>query len=130
MSQAQRILDHLAGGGTLTRLDAWDQLGILEAPARISELRADGWPIQTTMVSVTNRYGERVSIARWHYDRSTPASELLYLRHKRQQVDDALRAAPNRLEQDRLRAELRIVNASIDQLIAIQGIPARTEDAA
>jgi hypothetical protein len=38
---------------------------VLEAPARISELRADGHPIKTQMKTVHNRYGEKVSIAEW-----------------------------------------------------------------
>jgi len=75
-SQKDRILDYLkspaygGGGGRryLTRLNSWDELGVLEAPARISELRQDGWAISTTMVTVTNRYGEDVRIAKWSLD--------------------------------------------------------------
>jgi hypothetical protein len=63
--QQQRILEHLEAGNSLTRLSAWDDLGILEAPARISELRAMGHPITTEMTPVTNRYGEQVRIATW-----------------------------------------------------------------
>ena len=65
MTQHQRILDHLEAGNKLTRLQAWDLLGVLEAPARISELRAKGYIIITKMISVMNRYGEKVSIAEW-----------------------------------------------------------------
>jgi len=65
MTQKQRIHEYLADGNTLTRLNAWDELGILEAPARISELRASGVPIKTTMVAVKNRYGEPVRVAEW-----------------------------------------------------------------
>jgi hypothetical protein len=67
MTQAQRILDHLKSGRTLTRLNSWDDLGILEAPARVSELRAMGHPIETKRRQVTNRYGNKVSIAEWFY---------------------------------------------------------------
>jgi hypothetical protein len=49
----------------LTRLQGWSQLGILEVPARISELRAQGWRIHTEMVTVKNRFGEKVRIAKW-----------------------------------------------------------------
>jgi len=65
MSQKQRILDYLQSGKVLTRLNSWNDLGILEAPARISELRAVSWPIVTRMVTVKNRYGENVRIAQW-----------------------------------------------------------------
>ncbi len=65
MTQKQRILEYLQSGNKLTRLNAWDRLGVLECPARISELRQDGHDIRTTMYTVTNRYGEKVRIARW-----------------------------------------------------------------
>ncbi len=65
MTQKQRILEYLQSGKKLTRLNAWDRLGVLECPARISELRQDGHDIRTTMYTVTNRYGEKVRIARW-----------------------------------------------------------------
>ena len=65
MSQRQRILTYLREGRTLTRLNSWDELGIIEAPARISELRAEGHDIRTKMVPVRNRYGEAVQVAPW-----------------------------------------------------------------
>lgn len=68
MSQNDRILDYLRSGRRLTRINSWQELGVIEAPARISELRAQGYPIRTEMVEVMNRYGERVRVARWHLD--------------------------------------------------------------
>ena len=65
MTQKERVLAHLKAGKKLTRLNAWDTLGIIECPARISELRNEGHDIRTTMFSVKNRYGEPVRIARW-----------------------------------------------------------------
>jgi hypothetical protein len=65
MTQQERILEYLKEGKTLTRLNAWDNLGILEAPARISELRNKGHQIQTGFKTVLNRYGEKVKIAEW-----------------------------------------------------------------
>jgi hypothetical protein len=65
MTQQERILEYLKEGKTLTRLNAWDQLGILEAPARISELRNKGHNIQTGFKTILNRYGEKVKIAEW-----------------------------------------------------------------
>jgi hypothetical protein len=67
-SQKQRILDYLKSGKVLTRLNSWEELGVLEAPARISELRQDGYAIHTEMVSVKNRYFEDCRIARWSLD--------------------------------------------------------------
>lgn len=66
MTQKLRIKEYLESGKTLTRLNSWSELGILEAPARISELRAEGMDIKTTMINVTNRYNEQVRVAKWH----------------------------------------------------------------
>jgi len=63
-TQQERVINHLKRG-PLTRLQGWSELGILEVPARISELRAQGWPIKTDMVGVENRFGEKVRIAKW-----------------------------------------------------------------
>ena len=65
MNQQERIICYLESGKTLSRLNAWQELGILEAPARISELRAKGHLIKTTMKTVQNRYSEPVRIAHW-----------------------------------------------------------------
>ena len=65
MSQKDRVLQYLKQGKTLTRLNAWDELGVIETPARIHELRADGHDIQSTRKQVLNRYGETVNIAEW-----------------------------------------------------------------
>lgn len=65
MSQQDRILNYLQDGRVLTRLNSWTELGILEAPARISELRAKGHQIETKMVPVRNRFDEIVKIAHW-----------------------------------------------------------------
>jgi hypothetical protein len=65
MTQKERILNHLQEGKTLTRIESWSQLGVLEAPARISELRASSYEINTRMIEVTNRFGEKVKIAQW-----------------------------------------------------------------
>ncbi len=65
MNQRERIVDYLESGQVLTRLNAWDELGILEAPARISELRSEGHQIITTMIDVKHRYGEPVRVAEW-----------------------------------------------------------------
>ena len=65
MSQKDRVLQYLKQGKVLNRLNAWDELGVIETPARISELRHEGHDIQTNMKPVLNRYGESVRIAEW-----------------------------------------------------------------
>lgn len=65
MTQSKRILDYLQSGKKLTRLNSWSELGVIECPARICELRQRGHPIRTEMKTVTNRYGESVRVAEW-----------------------------------------------------------------
>lgn len=64
MTQLKRLKKHLESGKDITRLQGWD-MGIIELPARICELRDQGMSIQTTIKTVTNRYGEQVRIAVW-----------------------------------------------------------------
>lgn len=64
-TQRERLIAFFDSGRILTRLTAWDELGILEAPARISELRSTNYPVVTRMVTVKNRYGESVRVAEW-----------------------------------------------------------------
>jgi len=65
MTQQERILEYLKSGKILTRLNSWSVLGVIESPARISELRAKGYIINTTMITVKNRFGEAVRVAQW-----------------------------------------------------------------
>ena len=64
-SQYDLIKDHLESGKTLTRLEALSDLGIMNPTARISELRADGIPVETRMVGVFNRWDAKVKVAQW-----------------------------------------------------------------
>lgn len=65
-SQYDLIKDHLESGKTLTRLEALSDLGIMNPTARISELRADGIPVETRMVGVYNRWDAKVKVAQWY----------------------------------------------------------------
>lgn len=64
-SQKQLILEHLQSGRTLDRLQALELYGVFESPARISELRKDGYDIETTYKKVKTRYCKNVSVAVW-----------------------------------------------------------------
>ena len=68
LTQKERILAYLKSGKVLTRLNSWSELAVLEAPARISELRREGHPIITSMKTITNRYGDCCRIAEWEYE--------------------------------------------------------------
>lgn len=57
-SQKRRILTHLLMGKTLTNLQGFKLYGTLRTAARISDLRADGYPISVEMVEIN---GKRVA---------------------------------------------------------------------
>ena len=61
-SQQKRILKYLSNHNSITRLEAWEALGISELPKRISELRQIGYPIDDEWREVVNRYGERTRV--------------------------------------------------------------------
>jgi hypothetical protein len=64
-TQYNRVKQHLESGKTLTRLEALNELGIMNPTARISELRANGIPVETRMVGVYNRWDAKVKVAQW-----------------------------------------------------------------
>lgn len=65
MKQNERLLEHLKHFGSVEPMQAWTQLGIYRLASRICELRQDGHPIKKKMVSMTNRWGEKVRFARY-----------------------------------------------------------------
>ena len=65
MSQNESILSALKSGQELTPADALAQFGVFRLAARIDELRARGYSIQTTMRTVAGRHGPaRVAVYR------------------------------------------------------------------
>lgn len=58
-SQKQSILNDLLTGIRLTGLDILKNYGCIKASNRISELKADGYPIEKEMVDVKTKFGEK-----------------------------------------------------------------------
>lgn len=61
-NQSKRVWEYISSGKPITRLEAYEKLGIFELPKRISELRQAGYPIGDTWLKVTNRYGEKTRV--------------------------------------------------------------------
>jgi len=66
-TQHERLLAYFLTGRTLTRLDAYRLLGIVELSARVIDLERKGHRIYRERVPVTNRYGETVRVMRYEY---------------------------------------------------------------
>lgn len=64
-SQKQRLREHFDKGYTITRLQAFNTLGIAELSSRIIELERDGYPIDRDKITVYNRFDEKVKVMRY-----------------------------------------------------------------
>ena len=65
MTQCERVLNYIKAEGSITSLDAMQELGCMRLASRISDLKKQGYPITRKMETRKNRYGESVSYARY-----------------------------------------------------------------
>lgn len=54
----RRVFDYMTDFGSITSLEACNDLGETRLSARIFELKAKGIPISSSTIEVKNRYGE------------------------------------------------------------------------
>ena len=66
--QERRVLEYILDNGSITSLQAQQELGVISLPKRISELRRKGIEIESKMVTVPNRYGERCRVCQYYLD--------------------------------------------------------------
>lgn len=66
-NQQTRIRDYINNHGFITRIQAYNDLGITELPKRISEMRQAGEPIGDEWVEVKNRYDEKTRVKAYFY---------------------------------------------------------------
>ena len=64
-TQAQRILDYMTEFGSITQFEAMRDLGVMRLASRISDLKKIGYPIQSEVVAVRNRYDENCYIKKY-----------------------------------------------------------------
>lgn len=62
MGQALRLQEHLEAGKTITRVTAYQDLGIFELSARVKDLEAKGLVVERKPIKVTNRFDESVRV--------------------------------------------------------------------
>ena len=68
-TQEDKVLEYIKENGSITTLEAFNDLGVTRLSDRIFCLRNKGIDIKTTRKSVKNRYGSRVSIAIYTLDK-------------------------------------------------------------
>lgn len=68
MKQTDRILKYMRDFGSITQLEAMQDIGCMRLAARIADLKRDGHAIRREMETSKNRYGEETSYARYRLD--------------------------------------------------------------
>lgn len=61
-TQAQRVLEYIKEFGSITQFEALRDLGVMRLASRISDLKGMGFAIESEIVTVKNRYGEKCHI--------------------------------------------------------------------
>lgn len=64
-TQNDRIIDYIKRFGSITQLEALQDLGVMRLASRISDLRKLGYPIIGEQEVVKNRFGEDCHIKRY-----------------------------------------------------------------
>lgn len=65
VNQRDRVIQYLRDEGSITRAEAFTELGIMELPARICELERMGYEFKKTTVKTKNRYGDPIRFMRY-----------------------------------------------------------------
>ena len=68
VTQCERVLKYMHDFGSITPVQAMDDLGVMRLGARIWDLKRAGHPITRKMVKKKNRYGESVSFAEYRLE--------------------------------------------------------------
>lgn len=64
-TQTQLILDYIKEFGSITPLDAMRDLGCMRLASRISDLKKQGYVIESESEAVLNRWGKKCYIKRY-----------------------------------------------------------------
>ena len=65
MKQADRVLDYIREHGSITQMDASNDLGVFCLPERIRDLRKAGIAVKSTLETSKNRWGDTCRYARY-----------------------------------------------------------------
>lgn len=68
-TQADRVLTYMEDFGSITQMQALNDLGVMRLASRISDLKKMGYPITSEIEAVKNRYEETCYIKRYSLQR-------------------------------------------------------------
>ena len=63
--QTDRVLDYIREFGSITQLEALQDLGVMRLASRMSDLKRQGYDVEGRIEAVNNRYGEKCHIKRY-----------------------------------------------------------------
>ena len=61
-------MNYIEDFGSITRIEAFLDLGIFELPARICELENEGYKFKKTQHITKNRYGEKIRFTKYRLE--------------------------------------------------------------
>lgn len=64
-TQRERVLDYMDEFGSITAMEAFRDLGVMQLSARLVELEKQGYRFDKKQESATNRFGEKVYYTRY-----------------------------------------------------------------
>lgn len=68
-SQTERIADYINKFGSISNLEAVNDLGVMRLASRISEMKKADFKIDSETVTTKNRYGEDIHFKRYFWGR-------------------------------------------------------------
>ena len=66
MTQCEKVLEYMKDFGSISPLEAMQDIGCMRLAARIADLREQGHPIGRRMKTSKNRYGRDVTFAEYY----------------------------------------------------------------
>ena len=67
LTQCMKIVKYINDFGSITPVQAMQDLGVMRLAARISDLEKAGWKIQHERETGRNRYGEKTTYAKYSF---------------------------------------------------------------
>lgn len=67
ITQKDRVLDFIRKEGSITSMDAYNELGCTRLSAVIFNLKEEGYEFETKFETKKNRWGDAVSFARYSF---------------------------------------------------------------
>jgi hypothetical protein len=64
-TQCKRVIDYMETHGSITPLEALQEISVMRLASRISDLRKQGYSICKEMVKAKNKFGEPVCFAKY-----------------------------------------------------------------